>query len=92
MLRCNASSASPSNSNQRRPSSGHYDTHQVLIPVSDAWLSLTACAGSPQESTFSLFVREWRYLRGEPRASSALVAAAVPDVKGQVRVSRTVLV
>ncbi len=37
-----------------------------------------------EESTFSLFVREWRYLHGRPRSSSALVAAAVPDYAGQV--------
>ena len=37
-----------------------------------------------EESTFSLFVREWRYLHGRPRSSSALVAAAVPDYHGQV--------
>jgi len=37
----------------------------------------------PQESTFSLFVREWRYLHGRPRSSSALVAAVVPDHAGQ---------
>ena len=37
-----------------------------------------------EESTFSLFLREWRYLHRLPRASSALVAAAVADVTGQV--------
>ena len=38
-----------------------------------------------EESTFSLFVREWRYLHGRPRSSSALVAAVVPDRLGQAR-------
>lgn len=37
-----------------------------------------------EESTFSLFLREWRYLHRLPRASSALVAAAVADIGGQV--------
>ena len=40
-----------------------------------------------EESTFSLFVREWRYLHGHPRSSSALVAAAVPDYAGQASVT-----
>ena len=38
-----------------------------------------------EESTFSLFVREWRHLHGRPRSSSALVAAVVPDQLGQVK-------